>query len=727
MKKLLFKKQYISVIVIIILSMLFISYFWQLKNMDLNVPIAYSGGDDYFALNTAKTIHDTGWIFENDNLGAPFGTKNYDYSSLLLDNFDSVITKILVSLTNNIAAAVNLQYILLFPLIALICYFVMKSLKIKDLIAIIGSLTFAFSPYIFYRGMVHTVLSTYQFVPLSILLCIWMYQDDNFFNINKQFFKYKRNYLAIIFCILIANNGIAYYPFFTCFFLCITGFFKTINKKKLKYFFNSLCLVFIIAIILLINLVPLLLYIQSNGINLAATDRSWVGAEVYGLKIVQLFLPRNAHGIGLLERLISGYNTSAPLVNENIGSYLGIVGIIGFLILLIMLFIRKVDNSLKENLKFLSELNIAALLLGTIGGFGSIFAIAISPMIRGYNRISIFILFISILGVCFILNYFYDYITKKKIIFAFIILLFGCSIFDQFPGNVPGYEYVKSIYNNDEAFINTIENSVFSGAMIFQLPYHQYPESGSVNNMADYQLLTGYIHSKNLKWSYGGMKGRKSDLWNQKVSALDTESMVKTISIAGFEGIYIDKKAYSEVDYNTLEQKLIEILQIDPIYSENKQLAFFNMTQYNKSYHELYSKDEFDLLRDRILNINILSLGDGFTGIEGEEPNQWIWLSNRAEFIINNFSDKSKQYDLKFDIASTSEVKSSLEITVNGAKFSYDIDVNGINFNKSITLKSGKNTVGFVSDAPRLYAPEDPRELYLKITNLNINEKIILK
>lgn len=722
-----YKNQCISTIIIIMVSMFLICYFLQLKDMNIDIPIEYSGGDEYFTLNTAKAVYDNGWIFENNYLGAPFGTENYDYSSSLLYNFDTFVIKILMSLTHDIAVTVNLQYILLFPFIALISYFVMKNLKINDIIAILGSIAFAFSPYIFYRRMVHTVLSTYQFVPLSILLCIWTYQDDNFFNFNRNFFKYKKNYIAIIFCLLIANNGIAYYPFFTCFFLCVTGLIKAINKKNLKYFMNNICLVLTISTFLLINLIPLLKYISIEGRNPASTVRSWVGAEVYGMKIVQLFIPMNSHGIGLLDKLITGYNANAPLVNENAGSYLGIVGIIGFVILISLIFIRNTDNDINGNLKLLSDLNIAAVLLSTIGGFGSVFAIAISPMIRGYNRISIFILFISILAVCLIINKAYDSISRKKLLIFFSVILFSISILDQFPGYVLNYEYVKGVYNSDKSFVGVIEKSVSNGAMIFQLPYHQYPESGIVNNMNDYQLLTGYLHSTNLRWSYGGMKGRKSDLWNQRVSALDTELMVKTISVAGFEGIYIDKRAYSEENYNILEQKLIEILQIKPIYSENNQLSFFNMTRYNKNYKLLYSKSELDIFRDKVLSCTNIKLGEGFTGIEGEKPNQWIWLSNKSEIVISNFSDKSKLYNLKFDIASTAEERSILEIIVNGEKFTYEINSNGVKINENIALKPGENSIRFVTDAPRLYTPEDPRELHLIITNYNMDEGIDLK
>lgn len=64
----------------------------------------------------------------------------------------------------------------------------------------------------------------------------------------------------------------------------------------------------------------------------------------------------------------------------------------------------KRDSLLKKRLACLSELNISMVLLGTIGGLGSMFAFFVSPMLRAYNRISIFIEYVSILAVALLVN-----------------------------------------------------------------------------------------------------------------------------------------------------------------------------------------------------------------------------------------------------------------------------------------------------------------------------------
>jgi phosphoglycerol transferase len=112
-------------------------------------------------------------------------------------------------------------------------------------------------------------------------------------------------------------------------------------------------------------------------------------AESYGLKISQLLLPITLHRINFFDRLKRFHNANS-MVSENDSSSLGIVGSIGFLGLLAQLLYRKeLVPGASGLFHDLSVLNIFSVLLGTIGGFGLLFALYVSPGIRCYNRISV--------------------------------------------------------------------------------------------------------------------------------------------------------------------------------------------------------------------------------------------------------------------------------------------------------------------------------------------------
>ena len=142
----------------------------------------------------------------------------------------------------------------------------------------------------------------------------------------------------------------------------------------------------------------------------AGAERGSVGADIYGLRISSLLLSPNGYGIGKIEGWIEQYRHALTrdegiMYNENSGGYLGIVGILGFMLLLVWLFASPAlaekaarPPSFRTACGCSPRLNIAMLLLATVTGFGAMIGIVLR-MIRGYNRISPYIAFLAILAV----------------------------------------------------------------------------------------------------------------------------------------------------------------------------------------------------------------------------------------------------------------------------------------------------------------------------------------
>ena len=573
-----YKNEYISLAAITAAVTVLLVYVLQLWNMDINVPISYAGGDDFSLLTNAKTMTEQAWNLTADRLGTPYVASYYDFTSSVMHNFDLLTLKIFAMITRDAGSAMNLEYFSVFYLCAFISYFVMHELKIRNVISVCGSVVFAFSSYILMRGTGHFVLTTCYFLPLSVLLCIWVYERDDVFVFNKDFFKNKRNWVAILSIILIANNGIVYYPFFTCYMLGVTAVSKLIKTGKLRYVGKAFSMIAGICVFIGIALLPVLMHILTSGGNSSAIVRGGVQeSEMYGLKLVQLFLPVNSHGITPIQNLISAYNDNSMFVNENITSYIGLMGTLGFIILIAFVFVRK-RSAFCERMAFLAELNLGLILLGTVGGFGAIVSLVITDKIRGYNRISILIGYVCILGCCLAVNEFYTYYHKKlKKWFLPVFCVFSLFVvWEQNPaGYTPAYDANYAAYMIDDEFVKDIENSVDEGAYIYQLPYHEYPEGGPVNDMQDYHLYTGYIHSDTLNWSYGSMKGSGYDDWNKNVSEMDYPEMVTYLKENGFSGIYIDRRAYTEDEINELEATMTQLTGSERMISRNDHLSFF--------------------------------------------------------------------------------------------------------------------------------------------------------
>lgn len=576
----------------IILSILILSFVMELWRADFGIPFSYTG-DALLGSITIKGMMENGWYLHNNFVGAPFGLDMYDFP--VADSFTLVPMKIISLFSSNYATVLNLFYLFTFPLTALTAVFVFRCFKVSNPIAIVFALLYSFLPYHFFRGQPHLSLAAYYIVPLITMLVLWIWSDKPiFFSYNDKTNKFKidilnlKSILSIIVSVILGTTYI-YYAFFACFFIIISGIASVSNRtyRRNKYkLFSALVLILLISGSVFFNILPTIIYKYQNGANPEVGYRSPIEAEYYGLKIIHLLLPVSGHRVDFINELKNKYNSlNYPLQNENTAATLGFIGSLGFLALLLVFYIGFNDNNFYSSLyKRLAVLNLSAVLLATIGGFGSLFAFLISPQIRAYNRICIFIAFFSLFAAALFLEaYRQKYVRtnqQKYILCFFLILFLSIGIFDQTTKNfVPNYAATKEDFLTDELFVSTIEKTVPENSMIFQLPYMRFPESSPVNNLEDYQLFRGYLHSNNLRWSYGAMAGRNGN-WQKKVSEMPIDDFLTTISKAGFSGIYIDRNGFSDKGA-LIEAELTKKLNIKPIISKNNRLIFFNMVNFN--------------------------------------------------------------------------------------------------------------------------------------------------
>jgi phosphoglycerol transferase len=387
---------------------------------------------------------------------------------------------------------------------------------------------------------------------------------------------------SILICLLVASTGV-YYAFFACFFLLVSGASASVKWGRPHHLLTALVLILIVSFGVLANLSPSLVYKFKYGENLQMGSRDPIDSERYGMKINQLILPATGHIIPEIARLKDKYNKYAPLVNENHASSLGAIGSLGFLILIAALLFKGKPGNM-EYIDSLSILNISAVLLGTIGGFGSLFAYLISPQIRSYNRISVYIAFYSLFALILLMQHLFQKYARtrsQKIMFRSllgVLLLLG--LLDQITA-VPNHSLTKEAYAQGREFVHKIEQSMPRHAMIFQLPYMPFPEGAPVHNLKSYELSMGYLHSKTLRWSFGAMKGREGDRWQRNVVDKPLEEFLATIYQAGFRGIYIDRMGYEDKAVK-LEANLSALLDKEPLVSDNDRWAFFDTNDYGE-------------------------------------------------------------------------------------------------------------------------------------------------
>ncbi len=536
--------------------------FWQ---AGFNYPYGYTlGGDDYSILVQAKELSQQKWLWSTDRLGAPFGQNMLDYPSVLLQNTEYLLIKFWSLWTKDPAVLVNVQLLLTFCLCSVTAYLVLRKMTVTPLFSVCGALLFAFSPYLYGRGMSHYCLTACYFIPFSVYLCYTAYFREDCLS-RRTFAEDRReNVFLLLLCFFIANNGIGYYPFFTCFLLCVTAVCKGFETRDIKKTLPALKFVLIITVFMLLLLVPSFHYSLVNGRN-DITSRNIEGVEKYGLKITQLFIPMHTHGSAFLKNLVERYNRM-PLVNENWTAYLGVVAGIGFIFQMLCFFGIRMKNKHTGVILLASRLSLASVLFMSVGGFISLVCTVLKiNSLRGFNRISIYLMFLSITVLCFAGELLLEKIKGPLGRRVFLLLTAAVTIFgiwEQSPGisgRAKSLETGGLRWAKDAVFIEKIEDTLQPGDMVFQLPYLPYPEGGPQNKLGPYRHLNGFIHSDTLRWSFGGIKGREGDQWYREVSQMDCEQMIKTLIAAGFRGLYIDRSGYTEEEFIELHRKLGKI------------------------------------------------------------------------------------------------------------------------------------------------------------------------
>ena len=715
--------QYIGAVA---LSVLILTWAMKLWKADLAVPFHYSGDALFYSVATKGTI-ENGWYLKNDAVGVPSGLRMYDFPQADALNF--LILKALGFIHPEYAWVLNVFFLLTFPLTTITSLFAFLQFRFSYFSALVWSLVYTFIPFHFIRGEGHLFVATYYLVPLAITVALWIAtgslhtETDHPSGTTRK----RRLILSVVFCLLISSVGIGYYAFFSCFFILLAGVIAAISYRQLRPLVISGVLIVVVCAGLLANLTPNLIYMAKHG-DIKAAQRGPHEAETFGLKVAQLLLPVQEHRLPALARVAERYS-KAPLVNENRTAALGFVGAVGFLTLLAWFLFLKPDASnfnsdyTRSLLNKLSLMNLAALLLATVGGFSALFALLISPQLRTYNRISVYISFFSIFAVATLIENRFRKTSKGALTFRLLLaLILAFAILDQTsPYFVPDYNYNKSQFDNDKEFVETIQSMMSPGAMIFQLPYMSFPEHPPVSQMTDYELFRGYLHSKTLGWSYGTMKGREGDLWLRDVSARPVEDMLQTIAFAGFSGIYIDRTGMEDRGVS-LESNLTRILGTAPIVSRNQRLVFFNLTGFVASLKNHYSPEELAIKRELAIHPITLRWQGGFSDLETGGGTSWRWCSSAGQLRIMNPLQQERKILVEMDLISGGPEFSNMNIT--SPSFSDHLLVNhqGKTFSQTVTVGPGESLINFYCDGQRIDAPKDERVMVFKVMNFRWKE-----
>lgn len=704
----------------------------RLWRADLDVPFSYLG-DAFFTQMQVRGLLDNGWYLTHPRAGFPGTSELHDFP--VAESLHMVLLKGIGTFAGNAVRTINLFFLLTFPLTALTSYGVLRQLGIGRATALVIAQLYTFLPHHLYRSTYHLFLSAYFHVPLMILVVLWVYLDTDFLVLRRATgFRFKlrlfraKSLAAVVICLLAAAGGV-YYAFFGCFFLTVAGLTAWAARRDFRPVLAAGLLAGTVVATALAGLTPSLLYTWKHGVNELTKRQFYVSAEIYGLKLAQLLLPLPGHAVPALaqtrERYDQGQQVLKQEANESQTTTLGLAGSVGLVLLLAGLFHRRSLTGRPDLEEGLSKLAGAGVLLGTVGGFGTLFALLVFPSIRAYNRIAIYLAFFGLIVVALLL----DRVARRwgetawgrRGAFAGLALLLALALCDQSAKHlVPNYVKLKAIQTADAAFIRDIEAALPPGAAVFQLPHMPFPEVDPPGKMIDYDHLRGYLYSQKLRWSYGSMKGRATNAWQTEVTARPTETMLPELVTAGFDGILLDRLGYDDKGAK-IEAELRHLLGQETLYTPDGRFLFFNLADYKKQLEKNYSPDEW---RRRRLALTVL-WREAFSVEEyGDGGARWRWCcGRRGEVRVANFSPQPRTVVVRLRLGLVGGKPCRLRVSGPLWEEGFTVDCQPSDFvERTLIVPPGEHTITFTCDNRAVRPEGDARYIVFRVLDFTLRE-----
>ena len=493
-------------------------------------PYIYAG-DGLFQLWLAQRLIE-GWIFQNPRSGFPFGSEAFDFPGSDAGNL--LVTKALGWLSGTYYGAFNLYILLGFAVTFAVTFWVLRRIDVRRGVACVAALLFAFVPYHFYRLLMGHTFYTWYFVVPVYFYCGWrVYRGA----------LTPRSLLACCAAVAAAACFGVYFALFGVLTVVLCGLAASAREGTLWPLLLSIALGVSISIGVLVNVAPNISHTLTHGKNPEVARRAPPETELYSLKLSHLLMPAPDHRVKPLREFAREYATTFPL--SNTVSSVGVVGLFGLLVLAAA-FVRSMGGrAVDQRLRLLVLLTAASLLVATVGGLNVLFATLISPMIRGWDRFSIFIAFYALAGAAVWASMRWLRAGAAPWVALAVVAVLGLA--EQTAGPTLFTSVSKrDHFERDRDLVQKIEAELPRGAAIYQLPFVQFPESANTHNLGTYDPLTGFMNSKELRWSSGGMMGRKAAVFYRALAQKPMAEQLATIKAMGFSGIYVHRAGYAD-------------------------------------------------------------------------------------------------------------------------------------------------------------------------------------
>ena len=489
----------------------------------------------FAAVKVASEGHFFPILFRNiPELGAPYIANWNDLP--LPEILQFTITGMLASLVG-IFAAVNLAVMVAHVLAAVSFFTACRMFKSSWVLSFAGALIFAFSRYAFAHGAHHFSITFYWHIPLYLVVCRWLVEEEG---IDFRGWKFR---FALGVAVITAIQN----PYYTNLFLQFVFFGGLIQWWRRRDWRASLPSVVLIATVIVFAVVmssSTFIYHIVNGPNSGGLVRPYKWMEIYALKTVDLIIPPPDHpfppfaawGARHLEEVILSPGELPP------SAYIGLLGLAALCWLAFDAARRALD---RQPLPYEAFQILWVLLYSDVGGLNGLAGTLGFQLFRATTRYSIFIL-------CVVLMYAIRRLSATKFSKAPVVYAVGIpavlfALWDQMPPKVTAKDLqeIAEQVDSDRNFTEKMEQALPQGAMVFQLPIMEYPESPAPG-VGSSDHFRPFLYSNHLRYAFGSDKGRPRENWQQEFTGMQLNEIVGRLESYGYAAIYVNRNGFPD-------------------------------------------------------------------------------------------------------------------------------------------------------------------------------------
>ncbi|WP_263729296.1 hypothetical protein [Cellulomonas sp. SG140] len=467
----------------------------------------------------------------------------------------------------------NVMYALSFPVTAVVAYWVLRVAHLSGPMAIAGSWGLMAVPY-HWKRLWHVYLGSMYSAVLAVGLALWIGSGG-----LERMWRSRHRWPKVAalggVVVLIAGSGI-YYAAFAVALVASAVAFRFARGLSWRHALAELLPAAAVGFVTGALLAPALLFVHSHPTSQAVAGRLPVESVIFSGVLAYAILPAPESmipGWAPVNSWVHGMvaaGEKAPTSGVIWDADFGSVFTFGALLLCLVAVVvvgrrrtRRVTDLSRVSGSLVTWLLAVSVLFFVPWGLNFLFAAAVSPQLRGWDRLTpvIFTLLTVGAGLAWRALRWPGRGPWAWVAAAVVLLLV---VFDTV---LPQRSWFResaapsiAIAAAGREYATALNSTIPQRCGVLELPRMSYPEEPPLNGLGGYEHLWPALTNPEKSWSFGAMKWSAADNWQRSVPDPLDRAGVQQLVKAGFCAVHVDYRGFAAADVEAARKHFTELL-----------------------------------------------------------------------------------------------------------------------------------------------------------------------